>query len=106
MVPISFDFTAQLYFYHSDKASWVFATLPQDVADGIRFFTRNEGQKRRGFGSVKVSVQIGDTQWTTSVFPDKQSGSYLLPIKASVRKVEDVHAGDEAHFSLSLIDVF
>ena len=105
MVPMLFEFTACLYHYHSDKVSWVFVTLPDDTADGIRFFSQNDGQKRRGFGSVKVSVRIGETSWNTSVFPDKNSGSYLLPIKASVRKAENVSAGDEVAFNLSLVDV-
>ena len=106
MVPMSFDFTAQLYFYHGDKVSWVFATLPDDIADGVRFFASEDGIKRRGFGSVKVSVRVGDTSWLTSVFPDKESGSYLLPIKASVRKAEGIDVGDDVAFSLSLVDIF
>lgn len=106
MVPISFTFRAQLYLYHGDKSSWTFVTLPADVADGIRFFTNAAGTKRRGFGSVKVSLSIGETSWKTSVFPDKDSGSYLLPIKASVRNAEGISAGDEVDFELSLVDGF
>ena len=106
MVPIAFSFQAKLFLYHGDKASWTFVTLPMDVADGIRFFIHEKAAKRRGFGSVKVSVSIGETSWTTSVFPDKQSGSYLLPIKASVRVAEDVSAGDMVAVSLSLREGF
>ena len=104
MVPISFSFQAKLFFYHGDKASWIFVKLPMVVADGIRFFTTENATKRRGFGSVKVSVSIGDTSWKTSVFPDKQSGSYLLPIKADVRKAEGISVGDVVEINLSLAD--
>ena len=37
---------------------------------------------------------IGDTKWQTSVFPAKESGGYLLPVKAAVRKSEGLTAGD------------
>ena len=32
---------------------------------------RLEFGRRRGFGSVKVMARIGETQWKTSVFPQK-----------------------------------
>jgi hypothetical protein len=35
---------------------------------------------------VKVQVMVGFIIRETSIFPDKKSGSYLLPIKASIRK--------------------
>ncbi|TIW13419.1 MAG: DUF1905 domain-containing protein [Mesorhizobium sp.] len=50
------------------KGGWHFITLPTDV--------------------------IGRTKWTTSLFPDKASGSLLLPVKASVRQAESLKAGD------------
>lgn len=107
MIPISFDFNAKLWLYPG-KVSWVFITLPQDVADGIRFFSGGgsdtQVKKRRGFGAVKVSVQIGQTRWATSVFPDKASGSYFLPIKAAVRRAEDLTPDACADVSLSLLD--
>jgi len=48
------------------------------------------GKSERGFGSIKVSARIGKTQWESSIFPDKSSGSYLLPIKKSVRESENL----------------
>ena len=47
-----------------------------------------------GFGSVPVIVMIGKTRWKTSIFPDKRSGTYLLPIKAEVRKKENIMSED------------
>jgi len=32
--------------------------------------------------------------WSTSVFPDASSGSYLLPVKAAVRRTEGIDHGD------------
>ena len=53
------------------------------------------------FGSVRVRAQIGDVTWQTSVFP-LNSGGYLLPVKAEVRKRAGIGAGDEVTVSLSL----
>ncbi|TIV12215.1 MAG: DUF1905 domain-containing protein [Mesorhizobium sp.] len=41
-----------------------------------------------------MTAVIGKTQWTTSLFPDKTTGSLLLPVNASVRQRERLKAGD------------
>ena len=46
-----------------------------------------------GFGSLKVEARIGDSAFTTSVFPSKEIG-WLLPVKAAVRKAEGIAEGD------------
>jgi hypothetical protein len=33
---------------------------------------------------------VGETNWKTSIFPDKKHNSYVLPLKASVRKSEKI----------------
>ena len=45
-----------------------------------------------GWGVVPVTVTIGATQWTTSLFP--KDGGYLIPIKAAVRRAEELEVGD------------
>lgn len=49
--------------------------------------------QRRGFGSIRVEAQIGKTAWRTSVFPTKE-GTYLLPVKESVRDKEGLTIGE------------
>jgi hypothetical protein len=51
---------------------------------------------------VRVHVRIGETVWATSVFPEKASGSYLLPVKKSVREKEGFDAGDQVTVRLEL----
>lgn len=92
-------FTTELWQYPG-HAAWYFMTLPLEVGDEIRLLS--SGGIRRGFGSVRVTAQIGLTQWQTSVFPDKNSGSYLLPIKKQVRTVEKLSAGDKPSVLLGL----
>ncbi|PIP95040.1 MAG: hypothetical protein COW00_17905 [Bdellovibrio sp. CG12_big_fil_rev_8_21_14_0_65_39_13] len=35
---------------------------------------------------------MGESEWSTSLFPDTKRGAYLLPLKASVRKKEKILA--------------
>ena len=43
---------------------------------------------------MKVTAIVGDTSWQTSIFPAKEVGGWLLPVKAAVRKAEGLVAGD------------
>ena len=83
------------------KAAWYFLTIDGDVADAIRATTRGS---TGGFGSVRVTATIGATTWTTSLFPAKDLGGYLLPLKASVRKAERLDADAVAQVTLALAD--
>jgi hypothetical protein len=98
MTDHSFEFDAELWLYPG-KAAWVFATVPTDVADEIL----DVAPPAAGFGSVKVLVGIGGTEWSTSLFPDKSAGSFVLPIKRSVRDAESVDVGDSVRVRLSLV---
>ena len=53
-----------------------------------------------GWGVVPVSVRIGETDWTTSLFP--RNGRYLVPIKAAVQKAEGIEVGDIVTVELSI----
>lgn len=78
------------------KASWHFVTITGAAADAIRaraFELRAMGGAR-GFGSVRVRATIDGVALDTSVFPHKESGGYLLPVKAEVRRKAGVAEGD------------
>ncbi len=94
---VSYSFEARLWRWHAETASWVFITLPEDVAFAIRCQAET-----RGWGSVKVTASIGATSWQTSLFPHKASNSYLLPVKAAVRKAENLHDDSMASVTLTL----
>ena len=57
---------------------------------------------RRGFGGVRVQVTLGATKWKTSIFPDSRSSTYILPLKASVRRAESIFEGDAIAFTLTI----
>ncbi len=95
-----YRFTTEVW-RHTGQAAWHFVTLPSDVADEIEFLNADH---RRGFGSVRVRVRIGSTEWATSIFPDSARQSYLLPVKAAVRRAEGLQDGTIAEVELDLED--
>jgi len=79
------------------KAAWHFITIPLKLSKEIKAFDI----PRKGFGSVAVKVTIGNTTWQTSIFPEKK-GTYVLPIKAAVRKSENLKSGDKVSVKITL----
>ena len=93
----TYKLTAKLWIYPGETANWHFLTIPKEVSTEIRAL---HAKNARGFGSLPVEVAIGKTIWNTSVFPDTRSGTYVLPIKAAVRKKEDIYADESVTFSI------
>ncbi len=81
------------------KGSWHFLTITGEVAAAIRSAA---GGRSGGWGSVRITATIGKTSWRTSLFPNKQLGGYMLPLKANVRKCENVNEGDEVSVVISV----
>lgn len=94
----SYTCKGKAWLWPGEAATWHFVYVDKKVSDAIK----KTMPPRRGFGSVRVRVTIGKTIWETSIFPDKRSGTYLLPLKAKVRSAEGVAAGDTVSFTLSL----
>ncbi|HUR60941.1 MAG TPA: DUF1905 domain-containing protein [Candidatus Thermoplasmatota archaeon] len=87
-MPLVYDLKGKAWL-HPGQAAWVFVTLPKGPSTELRdLFGAG-----RGWGSIPVQVTIGGTTWRTSVFPDKASGGYVLPLKAAVRKAEGILVG-------------
>lgn len=95
-----YRFEAELWLYSGD-AAWHFLSLPADVSDDIRDLT---SASQRAFGSVRVKAIVGSTTWSTSVFPDSVSQTYVLPVKKSVRVKEGVGIGDMVAVQLEVLD--
>lgn len=89
-----FKFNAELWLYKAPKAAWHFITVPLNIASEIYF---RDDINKFGWGSVKVSAKIGRSELETSIFPDKKSGCYFLPVKAEIRKKENLIVGKSAN---------
>lgn len=83
-----------------DDSAWFFTAVPAELSAEIREIPR----PYRGFGSVRVRARIGGTQWSTSIFPSSDSGSYVLPLKKSVRDAEDLADGGPVTVRLEVLD--
>ena len=97
---LSFAFEAEIW-RHDGEGGWCFITLPAEVAAEIRAETDGP---RRGFGAIRVEVRIGSSSWRTSIFPDPERGSFVLPLKKPVRRAEGIDAGDVVPIELQVVD--
>lgn len=93
----TFEFTADLWEY-GGEASWFFVTVPEDQSDEIA----DQVPQRTGFGSVRVDVTLGASNWSTSLFPARDLGAYVLPVKRAVREREGLEHGDSVDVVISL----
>lgn len=90
MARAEYKVRAKVWLY-TGKAAWHFANLSAKQSSQIR---KLFGAEAAAWGSLPVTVRIGETEWKTSIFPDSKSTSYLFAIKAEVRKKEHIRAGD------------
>lgn len=93
-------FAAKLYLWEARTDSWVFANLPEDVADEIEDAAP---EPRRGFGAVRVEVTVGASTWRTSVFPSKQDSTFVLPVKRAILKAEGLAVGETVKVRLRTV---
>jgi hypothetical protein len=109
MSETKYNIRANVWMYHglttpssnavTMKGSWYFITIPKKQSAIIK---KTFGESARGWGSLRVKATIGKTNWNTSIFPDKKLEAYLLPIKAEVRKKEEIRDGDNVHLVLEI----
>ncbi len=81
--------------------AWRFLHINKKVSDEIK--QKYAPKKAAGFGSIRVEITVGKTTWKSSIFPDKKSGTYLLPTKASVRRAEHILDDEPVSFTLRII---
>lgn len=101
MAKAPYVWNGKVWLYPGAVAAWHFVSVDKKISEKLR---AKYGKKARGFGSLRVTAAIGNTTWETSIFPDKQSGCYLLPLKAQVRRAEGIGDGDEVKVVLTLAD--
>ena len=95
-VPINIEFNGKILFWKG-PAPWFFVTVPTQQSRDLKSIS---GLVTYGLGVIPVHVRIGKTEWKTSLFP--KDGRYLVPIKASVRKAENLEEGDKVTLRLEV----
>jgi hypothetical protein len=92
--------TGRIVRWNGEKGSWHF--LPVTGAAAVEVRLESSG-RRAGFGSVRVEAEVNGVSWRTSLFPDRASGGYLLPLKAMVRRQAGLEADQTVGVSLELL---
>jgi Domain of unknown function (DUF1905) len=80
-------------------SDWYLTSVPAELSADIREIPR----PRRGFGSVRVRVRVGTSEWSTSIFPSSD-GTYALPLKKAVMRAESLEEGAPLTVRLEVLD--
>ena len=91
-----FQFSGEFFAWRS-PAPHYFVAVPDEQSRDIRGIAN---LVTYGWGVIPVTVKIGDTEFSTSLFP--KDGRYLVPIKAAVRKKEELREGDTVAIQLDV----
>jgi Domain of unknown function (DUF1905) len=82
-------------FYWRGPSPFLFVAVPEEGSAAIRAIS---SLVTYGWGVIPVEARLGDTTWTTSLFP--RDGRYLVPIKVVVQRAEHVGQGDTVDLML------
>ena len=93
-----YEFEAEIW-VSGGEGAWHFLTLPREVGEGLRALRG----PARNFGSMRVSACISDIVWKTSLFPDRRMGTFLLPVKADVRRRRGLRVGDSVRATIEVL---
>lgn len=94
-----FEFDGVVFRWAANPAFFL-VSLPKEASVEIREIS--EGLTN-GFGSLKVEAQIGSVIWRTSIFPDSKTGVFDLPLKAEVRKKNQLVEGSTAMVTVEVL---
>ena len=90
------EFSGEVW-YWKGPAPWYFITVPAELGRALHTLA---SAVTYGWGMIPANVLIGDTEWRTALWP--KDGSYIVPIKATVRKLEALKVGDEVTVRLEV----
>ena len=75
-------------------APYLFVVMPESDSAELK----EEARSLIYWGQVPVRVVIGDTEFSTALFP--RDGCYLVPLRAAIQEAEGIHEGDVVTVSL------
>ena len=85
---LNWEFPGELWYWRG-PSPYHFIRVPDDVAADLSVLSPVVSY---GWGVIPVTVRIGESGFTTSLFP--KDGGYLVPIKDAVRKAEGLVLGE------------
>ncbi len=93
---MNLEFSGAIWFWRG-PAPWYFVTVPAKQCRELKAASK---LVTYGWGMIPVRAYIGETEWKTSLFP--KDDSYIVPIRASARKAENLEEGDTVKLRLEL----
>jgi hypothetical protein len=93
---MNIEFNGNIWYWRG-PAPWYFVTVPAKESSDLKVISE---LVTYGWGMIPVDVRIGETAWKTSLWP--KNDCYIVPIKASVRKVENLEEGDNVTVRLEV----
>ena len=87
---IKYVFTSEVWKYKA-PAGWHFISLPVNLATEIR---ENLKWQEEGWGRLKAVAKVGNSEWETAIWFDTKLNTYVLPLKADIRTIENIEDGD------------
>lgn len=90
------EFSGKLWFWEG-PAPWYFVTVPAQQCLDLKAASK---LVTYGWGMIPVRVWVGETEWKTSLFPKEDH--YIVPVKASVRKAEQLEEGHNVTVRLEI----
>ncbi|WP_422860009.1 DUF1905 domain-containing protein [Flagellimonas sp. S174] len=79
---IKYQFKTKMW-RHNAPGGWHFVSIPKDISKEIR---KNLQWQEEGWGRMKAIARIDHVQWDTAIWFDSKADTYILPIKAEIRK--------------------
>ena len=93
---MNIEFNNKILFWRG-PAPWFFVAVPGQESRELKEISN---LVTYGWGVIPVQVRIGNTEWATSLFP--KDDHYLVPLKASIRKAENLQEGDNVTVQLAI----
>ena len=91
------EFTGEVWTWRG-PAPHHFVTVPEDLCEELAVAAALVSY---GWGMIPVQVRVGDTVWTTSLWP--KDGGYVVPLKLAARRAEGVEVGDTVSVRLTAV---
>lgn len=95
-IGMEWEFPGELWYWRG-PSPYHFIKVPEDVSADIRAVS---ALVTYGWGVIPVRVRIGESDFTTSLFP--KDGRYLVPVKDAVRNAETLALGDAVMVELMI----
>lgn len=78
-------------------APYHFVSVPADECESL---AETAAAVTYGWGMIPVAVTVGETRWTTSLWP--KDGGYVVPLKDRVRRAEGLELGQHVTVRLAV----